>query len=442
MALVDIYGNIISSGGNDGSHFKEVKTIPNGLQLPEVPSDFVTNEYWMYTGNSGNLATVVGSARYMYRGMVFTGRVYVRYTTTTPYVPNPVAMHIVAGDYLTNQTEEGETLTPTLDTAQFDGQYAFVKEDGTDGIKQTSGENPDGYPRAVRLAQYDIPEGKYAVLSSSGKGTTGLSNAYVPSWFTVFTIDPKDDITQIPNNSTLYSVSAYNLEGFGKGTAENEYFLKYFKEQADKAIPIYYRPHTYGKSLYVGGDSLHAYSGGNGFESSGFISDYNKYLGFKSIKNDGYAGSTWTGTTGGGAIKRVTDLVASGTVYDVVILAWGTNSDNSIGTVDDEASNTATTTCGAMKWCIEQLRTAFPNTVVGVIVPPPSSNQGTSLDEKADAMIDVCEKMNVPYVDMRKYISTKDLSDGTHLNVSGSKKYGSAEAKLILDICPYGEPLK
>ena len=95
-----------------------------------------------------------------------------------------------------------------------------------------------------------------------------------------------------------------------------------------------------------------------------------------------------------------------------------------------------------MKWCIEQLRTAFPSSAIGVIIPPPSSNQGTSLDEKANAMIEVCEKMNVPYADMRNYISTSDLSDGTHLNTGGSKKYGCAEAKLILDICPYGEPLQ
>lgn len=216
------------------------------------------------------------------------------------------------------------------------------------------------------------------------------------------------------------------------------YFPMYYENYAS---PLGKR-HTQGKTLYIGGDSLHAYSGGNGFTTDGFVTEYNKYLGFSNIAQNGYAGSTWTGTDGGGAIKRVTDLVASGTIYDVIILAWGTNSDASIGTVDDDASNTSTTTCGAMKWCLEQLRTTFPNTVVGVIIPPPSSNQGTLLDEKANAMIKVCEKMNVPYIDMRKYISTSDLSDGTHLNVGGSKKYGTAEAKLILDICPYGDPLQ
>lgn len=240
----------------------------------------------------------------------------------------------------------------------------------------------------------------------------------------------------------LYNINGNQITGTGArdlilSSGFKTYFPMYYENYAS---PLGKR-HTQGKSLYIGGDSLHAYAGGNGFTTGGFVTDYNEYLGFSQIAQNGYAGATWTGTDGGGAIKRVTDLVADGTVYDVIILAWGTNSDASIGTVGDEASNTSTTTCGAMKWCIEQLRTTFPNTAVGVIIPPPSSNQGTSLDEKANTMIEVCESMNVPYVDMRKYISTGDLSDGTHLSTSGSKKYGAAEAKLILDICLYSDTL-
>lgn len=241
----------------------------------------------------------------------------------------------------------------------------------------------------------------------------------------------------------LYDINGNQIDGTNaKNLILSSDFKTYFPMYYENFASPLGKRHTQGKTLYIGGDSLHAYSGGNGFTTDGFVTNYNKYLGFLNIAQNGHAGSTWTGTDGGGAIKRVTDLVADGIIYDVIILAWGTNSDASIGTVDDEASNTSTTTCGAMKWCIEQLRTAFPNSAIGVIIPPPSSNQGTSLDEKANAMIEVCEKMNVPYKDMRKYVLTSDLSDGTHLNAGGSRKYGAAEANLILDICPYGEPLQ
>ena len=56
-------------------------------------------------------------------------------------------------------------------------------------------------------------------------------------------------------------------------------------------------------------------------------------------------------------------------------------------------------------------------------------------------MIQVCESLHVPYVDMREYISISDLgSDTVHLG-TGAGKYGAAEASLILRICQYGDTL-
>lgn len=222
----------------------------------------------------------------------------------------------------------------------------------------------------------------------------------------------------------------------------NEYFKTFFNENYSLFANYLGVQHTKGKSLYIGGDSLHNYSGGDGFASAGFVTDYNKYLGFKTVVNHGYAGSTWTGTDGGGAIKRVTDLVANAIPYDTFILAWGTNDDTSNGTIDDEANNDGSSMVGAMKWCITQLRTTFPKSAIGIIIPPPK-NTNDGMKEKGDLMIQVCEQMRVPYVDMRMYLSMSDISsDLVHLGTGGVVKYGSAEAKLILDICPYGEPLQ
>lgn len=222
----------------------------------------------------------------------------------------------------------------------------------------------------------------------------------------------------------------------------NSHFRTFFGENYARFASELSVPQTFGKSLYIGGDSLHAYSGGNGATSAGFVTDYNKHFGFNVAKNDGYAGSTWSGTDGGGGIKRVTDLVAAGKPYDVFILAWGTNEDTGgNGTIDDAASNTSgCTMVAAMKWCINQLRTTFRYSAIGVIIPPPK-NTNEGMKEKGDLMIEVCKLLHVPYVDMREYLSMDDMSsDLVHLGY-GANKYGAAEAKLILDICPYGEPL-
>lgn len=441
MALYDINGNMISTGGNGGSHFLEVETLPDGLALPCPPNTFSDDENWKYSGNDGTLYEAIGGTRFLYTGRIFTGRVYIRYTTTSSSSVNPTAMHIVAEDFLENITNEGTKLESTISKRMMGGKYLYVSEDGEDTVFTSDPAVPEGYV-ATGFSQYDIPEGQYAVLSSLRSGTVSNTNHFVNNWFAVFTTDIFSEPTRMPKGSSLQMLDAINKEGFGKGTAENEYFQRYLREQIDKIMPMYYCLQTRGKSLYVGGDSLTQYSGGDGFGvNNGFITNYNKYFGFKTITSHGYAGSTWSGTSGGGGIKRITDLITAGVPYDVFIFAWGTNPDtDGVGTVDDEASETATTTCGAMKWCIEQLRATFPKSAIGIVIPPPKMSE-TDMDAQADIMIQLCEKLHVPYIDMRKYLSIVDMSsDLVHLGY-GIEKYGSAEAKLILDICPYGEPL-
>ena len=60
---------------------------------------------------------------------------------------------------------------------------------------------------------------------------------------------------------------------------------------------------------------------------------------------------------------------------------------------------------------------------------------------KGDLMIQVCELLHVPFVDMRQYVSISDLGgDTVHLG-TGAGKYGAAEASLIMRICQYGDTL-
>lgn len=232
------------------------------------------------------------------------------------------------------------------------------------------------------------------------------------------------------------------LPGFYRAMSNTPDFWRYFGEVATANLPNVAVPQTRGKSIYIGGDSLHDYAGGDGKTTEGFVTKWNRHFG-ANVTNAGYAGSKWSETTGGGGIKRVTDLVDAGKPYDVFILAWGTNDDTGgDGTIEDEASNAeGCTLVAAMKWCITQLRTAFPKSAIGIIIPPPRfTNEG--LNARADLMIRVCEQLHVPYVDMRKVLTIEEMmSDNVHLDSDSALKYGAAEAKLILDICPYGDPL-
>jgi lysophospholipase L1-like esterase len=232
------------------------------------------------------------------------------------------------------------------------------------------------------------------------------------------------------------------LPGFYRAMANTPDFWQYFGATAPANLPDVAVLPTRGKSIWIGGDSLHNYAGGDGKTTAGFVTDWNRHLGADVI-NAGYAGSKWAETTGGGGIKRITDLVAAGKAYDVFVLAWGTNDDaGGNGTIEDAPSNAeGCTMAAAMKWCITQLRTAFPKSAVGLIIPPPK-NTNDGMKDRGDLMIEVCRLLHVPYVDMRERLTVADLqADGVHLAPGGANKYGAAEAELILRICPYGEVL-
>lgn len=232
------------------------------------------------------------------------------------------------------------------------------------------------------------------------------------------------------------------FDGYYKNMFSYDKFKEIFRTYFAQMSPKVGIPQTYGKAIYIGGDSLHAYAGGDGVSASGFVTNWNRYLGFSVCKNNGYAGSKWSELTGGGGIKKAKDLISTGTVYDVIILAWGTNDDTGgNGTIDDPASDAeGCTMVAAMKWIITNLRSTFKKTAIGVIIPPPKNTED-GMKEKGDLMIQVCEQLHVPYKDMRNYISISDLgSDAIHLG-TGADKYGAAEASFILDICPYGDIL-
>lgn len=250
----------------------------------------------------------------------------------------------------------------------------------------------------------------------------------------------------------LMSIAEYNeqylkmkdeyLDGYYKNMFAYEPFVTIFKNYFAQMAPKVGIPQTFGKAIYIGGDSLHAYAGGDGKSTDGFVTNWNQYLGFSVVTNAGYAGSTWSELTGGGGLKRAKDLISAGTVYDVIILAWGTNDDTGgNGTIDDVASDAeGATMVAAMKWIITNLRNTFKNTSIGVIIPPPKNTED-GMKTKGDLMIQVCELLHVPFVDMRQYVSISDLGgDTVHLG-TGAGKYGAAEASLIMRICQYGDTL-
>lgn len=121
-----------------------------------------------------------------------------------------------------------------------------------------------------------------------------------------------------------------------------------------------YPMNTYGKTVVIGGDSGTSYGGS-------VISDYiKKYCG-STVSVRSVAGSKFTGTESGGGIWFRNQYHDVG-YPDVVCLCWGGNFDS--GGVGDIKSDygadgtTPTTTLGALRYIVEDIRTISPETII------------------------------------------------------------------------------
>ena len=142
----------------------------------------------------------------------------------------------------------------------------------------------------------------------------------------------------------------------------------------------------------------------------------------------GHGMQWWYSTTArpNGATAMVRKLIDGTDEFDYIVLEYGTNDILSgythIGTAADEASETATTSCGAIKWCIEQLQTRFPEASIVVILPNIRSgaNGEAPATQQAylDAVVPILKKYGVRRVNMAEdsgIVKSMMYTDGVHL---------------------------
>ncbi len=161
----------------------------------------------------------------------------------------------------------------------------------------------------------------------------------------------------------------------------------------------------------------------------------------------GHGEQWWYSTTErpNGATAMVRKLIDGTDEFDYIVLEYGTNDILSgythIGTAADEASETATTSCGAIKWCIEQLQTRFPEASIVVILP--NIHSGANGEAPAaqqaylDAVVPILKKYGVRRVNMAEesgIVKSMMYTDGVHLRkavVSGGTTYYTNDTPAV-----------
>ena len=159
----------------------------------------------------------------------------------------------------------------------------------------------------------------------------------------------------------------------------------------------------------------------------------------------GHGMQWWYSTTErpNGATAMVRKLIDGTDEFDYIVLEYGTNDilSGSVGTADDAASETATTSCGAIKWCIEQLQTRFPEASIVVILP--NLHNGANGEAPAaqqtylDAVVPILKKYGVRRVNMAEdsgIVKSMMPPDGVHLRkavVSGGVTYYTNDTPAV-----------
>ena len=159
----------------------------------------------------------------------------------------------------------------------------------------------------------------------------------------------------------------------------------------------------------------------------------------------GHGMQWWYSTTArpNGATAMVRKLIDGTDEFDYIVLEYGTNDilSGSIGSEDDAASETAATSCGAIKWCIEQLQTRFPEASIVVILPNIHSgaNGEAPATQQAylDAVVPILKKYGVRRVNMAEdsgIVKSMMSTDGVHLRkavVSGGTTYHTNDTPAV-----------
>lgn len=161
----------------------------------------------------------------------------------------------------------------------------------------------------------------------------------------------------------------------------------------------------------------------------------------------GHGAQWWYSTTErpNGATAMVRKLIDGTDEFDYIVLEYGTNDILSgythIGTAADEASETATTSCGAIKWCIEQLQTRFPEASIVVILP--NIRSGANGESPAmqqtylDTVVPILKKYGVRRVNMAEdsgIVKSMMSTDGVHLRwpvVSNNATYYTNDTPAV-----------
>jgi lysophospholipase L1-like esterase len=182
-----------------------------------------------------------------------------------------------------------------------------------------------------------------------------------------------------------------------------------------------------GKTIVAFGDSIIA--GWGWKEGTGVVQPLKEKYPDATWINKAESGANFATTSNPEHTPIVTQIRSYTGAADAIIFDGGVNDINSsipVGSIESgyDASYNTGTFCGALESALQYIMDTYPLTVKLYIIPHSFAKDNSYVDSIYSKAIEICEKWNMPYLDMRKYaqIAMTKLNKNKYTYNPNSKK--------------------
>lgn len=194
-----------------------------------------------------------------------------------------------------------------------------------------------------------------------------------------------------------------DISGIGNGTVTNA--LSVLNNNLKNKPTFSLSPYK-DKTIVTCGDSILA--GWGWEEGTGIITPLKERYNGATWINNAESGSNMAVTSNPSHTPIVTQIKNYTGAADAIIFDGGVNDINSsipVGSIESgyDASYNTRTFCGALESALQHIMDRYPLAVKLYIIPHSFAKDNSYVDSIYSKAIEICDKWNMPYLDMRKY---------------------------------------
>lgn len=246
---------------------------------------------------------------------------------------------------------------------------------------------------------------KFIVCAKKGDGTIPEWNTTIAEGTVLEGLEATDEVVERnPDIITQLLSRMHEVEKIATKEEMQGYVNTYLTEHPGEIDETLTNPYK-GKTIVVFGDSILA--GWGWKEGTGIIQPLKEKYTDAVWINKAESGANMAVTSSPAHTPIVNQITSYTGAADAIILNGGVNDKNNglpIGSIETnyDASYNTSTFCGALESALQHIMDTYPLAVKLYIIPHSFAKDNSYVDSIYSKAIEICDKWNMPYLDMRK----------------------------------------